>query len=132
MFMKVPSSLLLIIILVFLSSCAKRGTPDGGPLDENPPEIVREIPKNNSIYFNDEKIRIFFDEYIKLEKLNSQLVVSPPIDKSKYSIFPPANPTPDRRKWLPEQHPTLRCRSAPEYQPWATFGGPQARRPADG
>lgn len=88
MFMKVPSSLLLIIILVFLSSCAKRGTPDGGPLDENPPEIVREIPKNNSIYFNDEKIRIFFDEYIKLEKLNSQLVVSPPIDKSKYSIFP--------------------------------------------
>ena len=88
MFMKVPSSLLLIIILVFLSSCAKRGTPDGGPLDENPPEVVREIPKNNSIYFNDEKIRIFFDEYIKLEKLNSQLVVSPPIDKSKYSIFP--------------------------------------------
>ena len=88
MFMKVPSSLLLIIILVFLSSCAKRGTPDGGPLDENPPEIVKEIPKNNSIYFSDEKIRIFFDEYIKLEKLNSQLVVSPPIDKSKYSIFP--------------------------------------------
>ena len=88
MFMKVPSSLLLIIILVFLSSCAKRGIPDGGPLDENPPEVVREIPKNNSIYFNDEKIRIFFDEYIKLEKLNSQLVVSPPIDKSKYSIFP--------------------------------------------
>ena len=71
-----------------MSSCAKRGTPDGGPLDENPPEIVKEIPKNNSIYFNDEKIRIFFDEYIKLEKLNSQLVVSPPIDKSKYSIFP--------------------------------------------
>ena len=71
-----------------MNSCAKRGTPDGGPLDENPPEIVREIPKNNSIYFNDEKIRIFFDEYIKLEKLNSQLVVSPPIDKSKYSIFP--------------------------------------------
>ena len=88
MFMKVPSPLLLIIIIVFLSSCAKRGTPDGGALDINPPKIVREVPKNNSIYFNEENIRIFFDEYIKLEKLNSQLVVSPPIDKSKYSIFP--------------------------------------------
>ena len=41
MFMKVPSSLLLIII-IFLNSCAKRGTPDGGPKDENPPEIVRD------------------------------------------------------------------------------------------
>ena len=30
----------------------------------------------------------FFNEYIKLEKLNSQLVVSPPIEKNKYSIFP--------------------------------------------
>ena len=49
MFMKVPSPLLLIIIIVFLSSCAKRGIPDGGPLDENAPEIVKEIPKNNSM-----------------------------------------------------------------------------------
>ena len=88
MFMKVQSPLLLLTVIIFLNSCAKRGTPDGGPKDENPPEIVRELPDNNSIYFNDDKIRIFFDEYIKLEKLNSQLVVSPPIDKSKYSIFP--------------------------------------------
>ena len=86
--MKVQSILLLITIIVFFCSCAKRGIPDGGPMDENPPEIVREVPENNSIFFNKEKIRIFFDEYIKLEKLNSQLVVSPPIDKIKYSILP--------------------------------------------
>ena len=72
MFMKVQSPLLLLTVIIFLNSCAKRGTPDGGPKDENPPEIVREHPDNNSIYFNDDKIRIFFDEYIKLEKLNSR------------------------------------------------------------
>ena len=57
--MKVQSILLLIIIIVFFCSCAKRGTPDGGPMDENPPEIVKEVPENNSIFFNKEKIRIF-------------------------------------------------------------------------
>ena len=64
MFMKVQSPLLLLTVIIFLNSCAKRGTPDGGPKDENPPEIVREVPNNNSIYFDDDKIRIFFDDYI--------------------------------------------------------------------
>ena len=44
MFMKVQSPLLLLTVIIFLNSCAKRGTPDGGPKDENPPEIVREFP----------------------------------------------------------------------------------------
>ena len=48
MCMKVQSPLLLIIVIIFLNSCAKRGTPDGGPEDENPPEIVREVPNNNN------------------------------------------------------------------------------------
>ena len=78
-----------LLILIFISiSCAKRGTPDGGPIDEDPPEVIKTVPENNSVFFNDKRIRIFFNEYIKLEDLNSQLVVSPPIEKNKYSIFP--------------------------------------------
>lgn len=78
-----------LLILIFISiSCAKRGTPDGGPIDEAPPEVIKTVPENNSVFFNDKRIRIFFNEYIKLEDLNSQLVVSPPIEKNKYSIFP--------------------------------------------
>ena len=78
-----------LLILIFISiSCAKRGTPEGGPIDEAPPEVIKTVPENNSVFFNDKRIRIFFNEYIKLEDLNSQLVVSPPIEKNKYSIFP--------------------------------------------
>ena len=66
----------------------KRGTPDGGPKDEDPPVFIRSQPPNNSSNFDSESIRIYFDEYIKLEKINSQLIVSPPIEKSGYSIFP--------------------------------------------
>lgn len=78
----------LISIIFFVIGCAKRGTPDGGPKDEDPPVLLRAQPANNSSNFDSEKIRIYFDEYVKLEKINSQLIVSPPIEKSGYSIFP--------------------------------------------
>ena len=80
--------ILCVTLLLLLYSCAKRSTPEGGEKDEIPPKVLSSKPENSSINFNEKKIRITFDEYIKLEKLNSQLVVSPPIDKSNYSIFP--------------------------------------------
>ena len=86
--MKIKFIIPFIVVVFIMSSCAKRGTPEGGPIDEDPPRVLREVPPNNSVFFNDQRIRIFFNEYIKLDGLNSQLVVSPPIEKSKYSIFP--------------------------------------------
>ena len=42
-----------LLILIFISiSCAKRGTPDGGPIDEAPPEVIKTVPENNSVFFN--------------------------------------------------------------------------------
>ena len=80
--------IILFFIAFSIIGCAKRGTPDGGPKDEDPPIFIRSQPPNNSSNFDSESIRIYFDEYIKLEKINSQLIVSPPIEKSGYSIFP--------------------------------------------
>ena len=80
--------IILFFIAFSIIGCAKRGTPDGGPKDEDPPIFIRSQPPNNSSNFDSENIRIYFDEYIKLEKINSQLIVSPPIEKSGYSIFP--------------------------------------------
>ena len=80
--------IILFLIAFSIIGCAKRGTPDGGPKDEDPPIFIRSQPANNSSNFDSENIRIYFDEYIKLEKINSQLIVSPPIEKSGYSIFP--------------------------------------------
>ena len=67
---------------VIFTHCAKRGFPEGGPKDESPPILVNANPKENSINFDEKRIRLFFDEYIKLEDFRKQLVVSPPIEKS--------------------------------------------------
>jgi len=68
-----------VIIALLLVQCAKRGNPSGGPIDEEPPVILRAFPDNYTVNFENQKIEITFDEYIKLEDLQKQLVVSPPL-----------------------------------------------------
>jgi uncharacterized protein (DUF2141 family) len=74
------SGLLIILISLFLVQCAKRGTPTGGKLDSIPPVFLRAAPENYSVNFNKKEIRIYFDEYIKLEKPQQQIIISPPME----------------------------------------------------
>ena len=71
--------LITIAIAILLVQCAKRGSPTGGPKDEEPPEILRAFPDNYTVNFTNQKIEITFDEYIKLKDLQKQLVISPPL-----------------------------------------------------
>ena len=71
--------LLLLIFSSFFVNCARRGTPTGGPKDSIPPLLVKAIPKIESINFKAKKIKIEFDEYIKLKDVKKNLVISPPL-----------------------------------------------------
>ncbi len=71
-------------------SCAQRGTPGGGPIDTIPPAVVNAKPENFSTHFKAEKIRINFDEYIKLNDPNTQILISPPMEKKP--IISPQGP----------------------------------------
>ncbi|MEP2936305.1 MAG: Ig-like domain-containing protein [Gilvibacter sp.] len=68
----------MFMLLISTSNCAKRGNPEGGPKDSLPPIIVRTVPENYSVNFDAKEIRIYFDEYIRLNNVQRQLVVSPP------------------------------------------------------
>ncbi len=69
-------------ILILLTACAVQVSPSGGPKDETPPEIIKSTPPNNSVNFEGNRIILTFDEYITLKEINTQLVVSPPLDKT--------------------------------------------------
>ncbi len=62
-----------------LWQCAKRGSISGGPKDITPPVVVRTEPDNFTTNFKAEKIRLYFDELIKLQDVQNQLIVSPPL-----------------------------------------------------
>lgn len=70
----------LLFIPVFWG-CAQQGSPSGGPRDLDPPVAVESDPPNYSIRFEAKKIQITFDEYVVLDNVNQQLIVSPPMEE---------------------------------------------------
>ena len=73
-------SFFAILTLVLFTNCAKRGTITGGPKDTLAPIILATSPENFSTNFNQNTIEITFDEYVKLNKVNQQLIISPPME----------------------------------------------------
>jgi hypothetical protein len=68
-----------LCFIIALSHCGRRGRPSGGPKDTEPPVLLRTDPENGSTNFDATRIRLFFDEYIRLEDVQNQLIISPPL-----------------------------------------------------
>ena len=76
---RILSFAFLFFCITALWQCAQRGAPSGGPKDIAPPVLLKTEPENFSTNFDSKKIRLYFDEYIKLEDVQNQLIVSPPL-----------------------------------------------------
>ncbi|MDP2188064.1 MAG: Ig-like domain-containing domain [Sphingobacteriaceae bacterium] len=57
----------LLAVLLFLWGCANVVPPTGGERDALPPELMRAVPENRSLFFNKRQIRLDFNEYVKLQ-----------------------------------------------------------------
>lgn len=79
MLQKILSYTFLILIITASYQCARKGSPTGGPKDVTPPVLIRAEPENMSTNFKEDKIRLYFDELVKLENVQEQLIVSPPL-----------------------------------------------------
>jgi len=77
----------IVFLILILSNCARRGRPTGGDKDEVAPIMITSKPAFETTHFNSKSIQIYFDEYIKLNKIGQQLIVSPPL-KYKPIITP--------------------------------------------
>ena len=65
-----------LLVLSFWS-CAIQVPPGGGIKDTEPPHLISSEPANYSNLFNRQNIQLNFDEYISLNDIGSQLIVSP-------------------------------------------------------
>ena len=82
----------IILLVICIASCAKRGTPSGGDKDELPPVFVKSTPEPFTINFDSDEVRIYFDEYVKLKNSQQQIIISPPIEP-KPGITPLGGPS---------------------------------------
>lgn len=87
--------------IYLLSNCANIKPPTGGPRDTIPPILVESTPKNKSLNYKGNTIKLTYDEYLQIKDLKKQLIITPLIDDDyeskikKYSvelIFPNSFP----------------------------------------
>ena len=72
------SLLLTVIIGGGLTSCARMGNPDGGWYDETPPKVLGATPADKATEVKAQKVKISFDEFVKIDNPTENVIVSPP------------------------------------------------------
>ena len=66
-------------LLLFAAGCANRGSgPQGGPKDTIPPTLLKETPLNGTCDFHEKTIVLQFDEYVQLDNVGENVIISPP------------------------------------------------------
>ena len=84
--MKIRGIFPIIIIatlawVVIVSSCANIGMPTGGPKDSIPPVLLSTSPEYQALNYEGKDARFTFDEYISIDAISEDLVISPPLGK---------------------------------------------------
>ena len=79
MFKRIFVYIFIFAMATALMQCARRGRPTGGPKDVAAPVLLKAEPENMTINFKATKIRLYFDELVKLKDIQDQLIVSPPL-----------------------------------------------------
>ena len=72
------SLLLTVVIGGVLTSCARMGNPDGGWYDETPPKVLGATPADKATEVKAQKVKISFDEFVKIDNPTENVIVSPP------------------------------------------------------
>lgn len=72
------SLLLTVIIGGVFTSCARMGNPDGGWYDETPPKVLGATPADKATDVKAQKVKISFDEFVKIDNPTENVIVSPP------------------------------------------------------
>ena len=78
--MKILRKIVYILVLaLFIAGCANRGIgPQGGPKDTTPPVPRGSEPEIGALNFKGKRIEVTFDEYLQLDNVAQNLLMSPP------------------------------------------------------
>ena len=70
---------ILIAGVLTMIGCANRGQgPQGGPKDSIPPTLLKETPVNGTCNFTGKAVVLQFDEYVQLDNVAENVLISPP------------------------------------------------------
>lgn len=67
----------LYISVIFGGGCAQIGAPTGGTRDSLAPVLIRATPGLQSLNFRSNRITLNFDEYVEIQEIQNNLLISP-------------------------------------------------------
>lgn len=79
------NSFFFFVLIVFIYSCARVGSPNGGAKDITPPIFLKANIDTTRVNVSTKlrELRLDFDEYITLKDISKNLIISPPIKRIK-------------------------------------------------
>ena len=69
----------LFLAGIIFMQCAKISSPQGGPEDETPPVLLSSLPRNEQTNYTSNTIQLNFDEYIRTQGIENNLIITPAI-----------------------------------------------------
>jgi hypothetical protein len=66
-----------VIPFLIIAGCASISSPTGGKKDVKPPKLLNVYPRDKSINVNSQIIELEFDEYVNIENLKQELLITP-------------------------------------------------------
>jgi len=93
--------LLFLFLAISFVHCARQTQPNGGPKDNDPPELISSNPANGDKNFHGDQIELIFNEDVKLKDPKEEILITPSfgtntkfiVKKNKVIITP-------ENKWL--------------------------------
>jgi len=76
-----------LLLCLFAVSCAQVRSLPGGEKDTKPPLALMAFPPHLTTNFQEKSIVIVFDEYVQLNNINQELIISPPLQKKPEIII---------------------------------------------
>lgn len=70
---------LTLLISIYLTGCANIIPPGGGPKDSLPPKLLVALPKDSATNVRTKNFLLSFDEYVTLQGIQENLIVSPTV-----------------------------------------------------
>ncbi|MDO6390739.1 Ig-like domain-containing protein [Pontibacter sp. BT731] len=83
--MKLVNSIFLAASLLTLASCASINNPEGGPKDEDAPELLNSNPKSRELSVSTRTITLDFSEEVQPNNLQKELLITP-FTENKYQV----------------------------------------------
>ena len=79
MFKPIGTVVFFVLISMYITGCANIIPPGGGPRDSLPPKLVVALPKDSATNVHTKNFLLSFDEYVTLQGLQENLIVSPTV-----------------------------------------------------